>query len=53
MLVEKKLGEFITLLGSYAPAPGGGAASALSGAQGMALIMMVANLTIGREAYKE
>lgn len=51
--MDQSLRNYLELLKSNAPAPGGGSASALSGAQGMALIMMVANLTIGREAYKE
>lgn len=52
-MMNQSLRGYLDLLKSDAPAPGGGSASALSGAQGMALIMMVANLTIGREAYKE
>ena len=35
------------------PAPGGGAVAALTAAQGAALIMMVANLTIGKKKYAE
>jgi formiminotetrahydrofolate cyclodeaminase len=52
-MMNQSLRGYLDLLKSDAPAPGGGSASALSGAQGMALIMMVANLTNGREAYKE
>lgn len=52
-MMNQSLSGYLELLKSDAPAPGGGSASALSGAQGMALIMMVANLTIGRENYKE
>jgi len=52
-MMNQSLRGYLDLLKSNAPAPGGGSASALSGAQGMALIMMVANLTNGREAYKE
>lgn len=52
-MMNKSLGEYLNLLKSNAPAPGGGSASALSGAQGMALVMMVANLTNGRETCKE
>ena len=47
------IGEYIELLGSDAPAPGGGSASALCGAQGAALITMVAGLTIGKPKYAE
>ena len=52
-LSTMKINEYIDLLGSSAPAPGGGSASALSGAQGAALITMVANLTIGKPKYAE
>ena len=43
--------EYMSLLASNAPAPGGGSASALSGAQGMGLITMVAGLTLGKKKY--
>lgn len=52
-MLDLKVKDYLDLLKSDAPAPGGGSASALMGAQGMALIMMVANLTVGREKYKE
>ena len=45
--------DFTSLLGSDAPAPGGGAAAALTGALGAALCGMVANLTLGRPKYAE
>jgi len=48
-----KINEYIDLLGSNAPAPGGGSASALSGAQGAALAAMAANLTVGKAKYAE
>lgn len=48
-----KVCEFLERLGSGAPTPGGGAAAALSSAQGAALIMMVANHTIGKPKYAE
>src|SRR6185436_11764400 len=38
-------------LGSAEPAPGGGAAAALAGALGAALVQMTANLTIGRPRF--
>ena len=47
------LTEFVDLLSSDAPAPGGGAACALSGALGVALASMVASLTVGRKKYVE
>lgn len=45
--------KFMTELASKSPAPGGGSASALSGALGAALVCMVCELTIGKEKYKE
>lgn len=48
---EKKCPEFIELLSSQAPAPGGGAAAALVAAIGTALAGMVGNLTQGKKKY--
>ena len=45
--------EYLKRLGSGDPTPGGGAAAALTSAQGAALIMMVANHTIGKPKYAE
>lgn len=45
--------SYLDLLGSDAPAPGGGSASALCGAQGAALTAMVAGLTVGKKKYAE
>ena len=45
--------EYLKRLGSGAPTPGGGAAAALMSAQGAALVMMVANHTIGKPKYAE
>lgn len=55
---DKKLANdaimvFLEKLGSGDPTPGGGAAAALSSALGAALLMMVANHTIGKEKYAE
>ena len=47
------LNDFVELLSSKAPAPGGGGAAALTGAQGSALAAMVCNLTIGKKKYAE
>ena len=52
-MIDLTLGDFSDLLASNAPAPGGGAVAALSGATGVALIMMVANLTVGKKRYAE
>ena len=43
--------EFTALLGSDAPAPGGGGAAALASALGAALCTMVASLTTGKKKY--
>ncbi len=45
--------DYLKRLGSGEPTPGGGAAAALTSAQGAALIMMVANHTIGKPKYAE
>lgn len=45
--------EFASLLGSDAPAPGGGSASALMGSLGSALTAMVCALTLGKKKYAE
>ena len=43
--------EFVTVLASKAPVPGGGGASALVGAVGTALGNMVGSLTVGKKKY--
>lgn len=45
--------EFIDQLSSKEAVPGGGGASALVGAVGMAMGMMVGNLTVGKEKYQD
>jgi formiminotetrahydrofolate cyclodeaminase len=50
---SKTLAEFLGALGSSAPTPGGGAASALAGALAAALAEMVAQLTIGRPKFQQ
>ena len=45
--------EFVDVLASKAPVPGGGGASALVGAIGMALGNMVGSLTVGKKKYAE
>lgn len=52
-LVDMTVTSYIDLLNSDAPAPGGGSASALCGAQGAALVSMVAGLTIGKKKYPD
>jgi len=50
-LVELKVAGFLDKLASNEPAPGGGSASALAAAMAAGLVEMVANLTVGREAF--
>ena len=45
--------EFVTVLASDAPAPGGGGAAALVGALGTALGNMVGSLTVGKKKYAD
>lgn len=45
------VGGFIELLGSASPSPGGGAASAIAGSCGAALVAMVAALSVDRPKY--
>ena len=52
-LTDLKVRKYLDVLKSGAPAPGGGSASALSGAQGLALLLMVLELTLGNEKYAE
>jgi formiminotetrahydrofolate cyclodeaminase len=47
------LEDFFAELGSVSPAPGGGTASAVAGAMGVALVEMVARLTIKSKKYAE
>ena len=52
-LSEMTLSRYIEVLASDAGAPGGGSASALTGAQGAALTSMVCTLTVGKKKYEE
>lgn len=51
MLIDLPVNTFLAETGSDSPAPGGGSVSALAGALGAALAIMVANLTVGNEKY--
>lgn len=53
MMLEQKTTDFLEILSSAAPVPGGGGASAAVGAFSSALGMMVANLTIGKKKYAD
>ena len=52
-LIELKVNEYLDILLSDAPAPGGGSVSALAGAQGAALLAMVCDLTTSKEKYAD
>ncbi|MDD7512413.1 MAG: cyclodeaminase/cyclohydrolase family protein [Clostridiales bacterium] len=52
-LIDLDIKKYMENLASNLPAPGGGSASALAGAQGISLVKMVAELTVGKEKYKE
>ncbi|MGG6794312.1 UNVERIFIED_CONTAM: cyclodeaminase/cyclohydrolase family protein [Streptococcus canis] len=52
-LVDLSLTDFAKVLGSDAPAPGGGSAAALSGANGISLTKMVCELTLGKKKYAD
>ena len=52
-LTEMTVKEFADVMGSDAPAPGGGSASALNGAIGAGLAAMVCGLTVGKKKYAE
>ena len=52
-LIEMTLTGFVDTTASDAPAPGGGAVSALEGALGAALTSMVCALTLGKKKYAD
>ena len=51
-LIELRLNEYLDILLSDAPAPGGGSVSALAGTQGAALLAMVCDLTTSKAKYE-
>ncbi|MDO5717362.1 MAG: cyclodeaminase/cyclohydrolase family protein [Tissierellia bacterium] len=53
MLIEKTVHEFVEVVDSSEPVPGGGSVSALVGTIGAALARMVANLTFTKKSYRE
>lgn len=53
MYGKKSIEDFLDDLSSSNSIPGGGSAAALSGALNAAVISFIANLTIGKEKYKE
>src|SRR5438067_1841458 len=52
-ILDLSVREFLEVLGSAEPAPGGGAAAALAGALSAALVEMTAHLTLGRQRYAD
>ncbi|MCL2146575.1 MAG: cyclodeaminase/cyclohydrolase family protein [Synergistaceae bacterium] len=53
ILTEITVREFVDVLSSSSPAPGGGSTAALSGSLGASLVAMVCRLTIGKKGYEE
>lgn len=53
MTGDQKIYDYLEVLSSKAPVPGGGGASALGGALAAALGQMVANLTVGKKRYAD
>jgi len=51
--IDKSCTQFVDVLSSKAAVPGGGGASALVGAVGIALGAMVGNLTVGKKKYAD
>ena len=52
-LIDMTVSDYLNDLASDSPAPGGGSAAALCGAQGAGLAAMVASFTIGRKKFAE
>lgn len=52
-LADMTVTQYAQVLASDAPAPGGGSAAALAGAQGAGLTAMVCSLTVGKKKYEE
>ena len=51
--LTKSINKYLKDLASNKPAPGGGSASALTASLGVSLLLMVANFTVGKKAYKK
>ncbi len=52
-LIDMTVSRYLDDLASVSPAPGGGSAAALCGAQGAGLAAMVASFTIGRKKFAD
>ena len=53
MIKNMMLGQCLTVTASSNPTPGGGAIAAITAASGVALVEMLAHLTIGKKGYEE
>ncbi|WP_425538795.1 cyclodeaminase/cyclohydrolase family protein [Microaceticoccus formicicus] len=53
MLIKKTVHDFVEIVDSNEPVPGGGSVSALAGTIGAALSRMVGSLTFNKKAFKE
>ncbi len=53
LMIDMSIREYMEILRTDAPAPGGGGVSGIGATQGVALTLMVTELTIGKEKYKE
>lgn len=53
MLVDKSIKQYMDLLSSKEPAPGGGSVSAISGALGVSAMQMVCSLSMGKKDLEE
>lgn len=51
-LIEMTVDDYLATVASDAPAPGGGSAAALCGAQGACLVTMVAGQTVSKTRYE-
>lgn len=52
-IADMSIKDYLDLLKTDAPAPGGGSVSGITACQGMALALMVTELTIGKKKYEE
>jgi formiminotetrahydrofolate cyclodeaminase len=53
MLIDKPVKDYLELLSSGSPTPGGGSVAALASSLGVSLGMMVYNLTVGKKFYDD
>ena len=52
-IIDMNIKEYMEVLKTDAPAPGGGSVSGITAAQGIALTLMVTELTIGKKKYED